>query len=352
MLANALSYLKRITNVNNLKRLSQFTSELVAYGSLYALANYRIHSPTPLDPFENWQFWTEPKPGWLESLIRAYPPESRRKAYLDSMLTQDHASGIETHYDVSNEFYALFLDTKYKFYTCAEFLSDQDTLEEAQARKAEYLRSLLKLDGHEKVLDLGCGWGSMLKYLQDTGHRGELTGFTLSKEQLAYAQQKLGLNVSLTNFITTPFEHAPYDRIFSIGALEHVRPAELKALYQKIYDALVPGGLAVHQFFSFERESYPASGLCLQLFFPGSLLEVHRNHIEAAESAGFRITHDSIHDYKPTIRAWYDRLVANREEAQSLVGLEIYNRYMTFFPIAWLFFQQKEAELHRMVMEK
>ena len=338
--------------MNNLKRLSQFASDLVDHGPLYALVNYRIHLPMPLDPVENWQFWNEQKPSWLESLIRAYPPESRRKAYLDSMLTQDHASGIEAHYDVSNEFYALFLDTKYKFYTCAEFLSDQDTLEEAQTYKAEYLCSLLKLTGHEKILDLGCGWGAMLKYLQDAGHDGELTGFTLSKEQLAYNQQKLGLNVSLTNFITSPFDHAPYDRIFSIGALEHVRPAELKALYQKIYDALIPGGLAVHQFFSFERESYPASAVMLQQFFPGSLLVMHRHHIEAAEGAGFRITHDSIHDYKPTIRAWYDRLVENREEAQALVGLNVYNRYMTFFPVAWLFFQQKEAKLHRIVMEK
>lgn len=338
--------------MNNLKRLVQFASDLVERGLLYAIANYRIHSPLPLDPEENWRFWNEPKPGWLESLMRTYPPESRRRKYLDSMLTQDHSKGIEAHYDVSNEFYALFLDTKYKFYTCAEFLNERDTLEEAQTNKAEYLRSLLKLNGHEKVLDLGCGWGGMLKYLQDTGHRGELTGFTLSKEQLTYDRQKLGLNVSLTNFITAPFEHAPYDRIFSIGALEHVRPSELRGLYQKIYDALVPGGLAVHQFFSFERQSYPASGVMLQLFFPGSLLVMHRNHIEAAESVGFRITHDSIHDYKPTIRAWYDRLVKNSEGSQALVGLEIHNRYMTFFPIAWLFFQQKEAALHRIVMEK
>lgn len=338
--------------MNNLQRLSKFASELVDRGLLYAIANYRIHSPIPLDPLENWQFWNEPKPGWLESFIRAYPPESKRKAYLDSMLLQDHNSGIETHYDVSNEFYALFLDTKYKFYTCAEFLSEQDTLETAQLRKADYLRSLLKLNGREKVLDLGCGWGAMLKYLQDTGHRGELTGFTLSKEQLAYDQQQLGLKVSLSNFITAPFEQAPYDRIFSIGSLEHVRPAELKALYQKMYDALVPKGLAVHQFFSFERESYPASIPLLQLFFPGSLLVMHCHHIEYAESAGFKITHDSIHDYKPTIKAWYDRLAKNREPAQALVGLEIYNRYLTFFAIAWLFFQQKEAALHRIVMEK
>ena len=338
--------------MNHLKRLLQFASELVSYGPLYAIANYRIHSPQPLDPLENWQFWNEPKPGWLESLLRAYPPESKRKAYLDSMLTRDHESGIEAHYDVSNEFYALFLDTKYQFYTCAEFLSDRDTLEEAQEHKAEYLRSLLQLTGDEQVLDLGCGWGAMLKYLQDKGHRGELAGFTLSKEQLTYDRQTLGLNVSLTNFIKAPFKQAPYDRIFSIGALEHVRPAELKALYQKIYDGLGPDGLAVHQFFSFERESYPTSAVLLQLFFPGSLLVTHHHHIESAESAGFKITHDSIHDYKPTIRAWYDRLVENREKAQSVVGLELYNRYMTFFPIAWLFFQQQEATLHRIVMEK
>jgi cyclopropane-fatty-acyl-phospholipid synthase len=241
---------------------------------------------------------------------------------------------------------------KYKFYTCAEFLSDQDTLEEAQTHKAEYLRSLMKLNGHEKILDLGCGWGAMLKYLQDTGHQGQLAGLTLSKEQLAYDRQTLGLDVSLTDFITEPFEQAPYDRIFSIGAIEHVRPAELTALYQKIYDALAPGGLAVHQFFSFERESHPASVVAVQLFFPGSLLVMHRHHIEAAESAGFSITHDSIHDYQPTIRAWYERLAANQERALEIVGLEIYNRYMTFFPIAWLFFQQKEGALHRIVMEK
>ncbi len=108
----------------------------------------------------------------------------------------------------------------------------------------------------------------------------------------------------------------------------------------------------MHQFFSLEREPYPASMVMIQLFFPGSLLVMHRTHLEAAQSAGFRITHDSVHDYKPTIRAWYERLVANQEKALDLVGLEIYNRYMTFFPIAWLFFQQKEAQLHRLAMEK
>lgn len=338
--------------MDSLQRPFRLTSDLRDRGPLYAIANDRIHSPVPLAAVANWNFWNQPRPAWIESFARAYPPEAKRKAYLEKMMAQDHGSGIEAHYDVSNEFYALFLDTKYKFYTAAEFRNDRETLEQAQTNKAEFLHTLLNLNGDETILDLGCGWGAMLKFLQDAGHRGALTGLTLSKEQLVYDRETLGLNVSLTNFITEPFEAAPYDRILSIGSFEHIRPQELRSVYQKTYDALTPEGLAVHQFFSFERESYPASVVMLQLFFPGSLLVQHQQHIEIAEQVGFRITHDSVHDYKPTIKAWYDRLVAHQEEALAIVGLEVYNRYVTFFPIAWLFFEQKEAALHRIVMQK
>jgi cyclopropane-fatty-acyl-phospholipid synthase len=338
--------------MNKLKGITQFASDFSAYGILYAIANARIHAPEPLDPVENWNLWTASKSSLIDFLIRVYPSKARQNAYMNSLWKKDHAAGIEEHYDVSNDFYALFLDSKYKFYTCAEYLSETETLEQAQENKANYLRSLLKLSGNEKILDLGCGWGAMLKFLQDAGHHGELHGYTLSKEQLAYNQQTLGFSVSLTNFVTDPFKDAPYDRIFSIGSFEHIRPHELKSVYQKIYDALTPGGLAVHQFFSYNHEPYAAAVLSGQLFFPGSLLSAHSCHLEAAESVGFKLTHDSIHDYKPTLRAWYDRLVANQAKALELVDLETYNRYLTFFPSSWIFFQNKEADLHRIVMEK
>lgn len=338
--------------MNSVTRVSQFASDLVTRGMLYAIANYRIHSPIPLDPDENWQFWTQPTPAWAEWFARAYPPEPVRKAYLDAMLRRDHSSGIAAHYDISNDFYALFLDTRYRFYSCAEFQRDDESLEDAQENKANYILSLLDLSGTETVLDLGCGWGAMLRFLQQSGHRGALTGFTLSKEQFAYIQAELGFNVFLKNFITDPFEVALCDHILSIGAIEHVRPDELETVYQKIYNALVPGGKTVHQFFSLNREPYPASMVMVQLFFPGSLLTLHSEHLNAAKRVGFTITHDSIHDYKPTLRAWYDRLVSHKDRALELVGLEVYNRYMTFFPISWLFFQQQDADLHRIVMEK
>jgi cyclopropane-fatty-acyl-phospholipid synthase len=330
----------------------QFATDLAARGLLYAIANQRIHDPAPLEPETNWRFWTDDHPPVLEWFAKSYPPQPRRVAYLNQMLDCDHAQGIEAHYDVSNDFYALFLDHKYRFYTCAEFTNDQETLEEAQTNKARHLLALLDLHGTENVLDLGCGWGAMLRFLQDQGHRGKLTGLTLAKEQQLYAHQELGLKVLLTDFISQDFEEAPYDRILSIGSLEHVRPNELEQLYQKIYIALAPGGLAVHQFISLAQQEYPTSMVLMQLFFPGSLIVLHHTHLEAAERVGFKITHDSIHNYQPTLRAWYERLVANKDRALKLVGLEIYNRYLTFFPVCWLFFQQHEADIHRIVMAK
>lgn len=334
-----------------LKEVARFTSDFANCGILYAIAKARINYPAPLDPVENWQFWTTPTSPLIDFLIKAHPSQATQKAYLESMWQNSHADGIEAHYDVSNDFYDLFLDTKYKFYTCAEYYSETETIEQAQENKANYLRSLMRLSGDEKILDLGCGWGAMLKFLRDSGHRGELSGYTLSKEQLAY-NQSLGFNASLTNFITDPFEGAPYDRIYSIGSFEHIRPQELKSVYQKVYDALTPNGLAVHQFFSFECDPKPSEVLLGQIFFPGSILSPHTYHLEVAQSVGFKITHDSIHDYKPTLRAWYDRLVENQEKALQIVDVQTYNRYMTFFPTSWVFFQKKQSDLHRIVMEK
>jgi cyclopropane-fatty-acyl-phospholipid synthase len=338
--------------MRNPKDLLKFASDFVMRGPVYAIAADRMNSPTPLEPAENWDFWAGGAWDSLIPYLTSYPPQAARKAYLDSILKIDHATGIESHYDVSNEFYALFLDRKYKFYSCAEFTSSEDTLEEAQEKKAEHIYSLLNLRGDEKILELGCGWGSMLKFLNDKGHTGDLQGLTLSNDQLNYAKESLGLNVSLTNFVTEPFDGQPYDRIFSIGAFEHIKPNEIEYLYAKMFDALAPGGRAILHFFTLNRDPYPVAMIISQLFFPGSMLVLHHRHTDAAKNAGFLISHDSRHDYRPTLRAWYDRLSERREEALKLVGLKVYNQYMSFFPLSWLFFNQNDATVHRMILEK
>jgi cyclopropane-fatty-acyl-phospholipid synthase len=339
--------------MSGLIRIFRTVLNTLTHGPLYSIAQHSISSKIPLDPVENWTFWTKPRNPITEFVARNYPPDFVRRHILRAMLAQDHSVGIESHYDISNAFYKLFLDKEFMSYSCAYFLSERETLEDAQKNKTRLILDLLNPKAGEKILDLGCGWGGMLKCIYDvTGDRNNLSGYTLSKQQLAYIKSELGFNVSLTNFITVEYEEASYDKIFSIGAMEHVRPNEILRLLRKLYDALKPGGKLVQQFSSLDKEECPASMVLAQLFFPGSSLATHSFHLHAAEQAGFKITHDSVDDYKQTLRAWYENLVNNKEKAIDLVGVAIYNKYLSFFPISWRFFKEEEARLHRLVLEK
>jgi cyclopropane-fatty-acyl-phospholipid synthase len=134
--------------------------------------------------------------------------------------------------------------------------------------------------------------------------------------------------------------------------MEHVRPDEIFPLLRKLHAALKPNGRMVHHFFSLNTGPLPTSMIAGQIVFPGSTLTPHAYHLHAAHEAGFDVVHDSTHDYRPTLKAWFDRLAQNRDQALELVGLETYNRYLVFFPSAWAMFDQKQCTLHRLVMVK
>jgi cyclopropane-fatty-acyl-phospholipid synthase len=268
-------------------------------------------------------------------------------------LSGDHASGIEYHYDVSNEFFKLFLDRDFMFYSCADFEGSHETIEVAQRRKADHLLRLIAPRAGERILDLGCGWGAMLRYIHlATGDKETLFGYTLSKGQARFIKDNFGFNVSVTDFITADYPAESFDKIYSIGAMEHVRPDDILPLLRKLHRALAPGGRLVQQFFSLNTSPIPTSMITAQINFPGSTLSTHAHHLQSAREAGFEITHDSTHDYRPTLKAWFDRLVENRDRALQLVGVETYNRYLVFFPSSWAFFDQEQATVHRLVLEK
>jgi cyclopropane-fatty-acyl-phospholipid synthase len=96
----------------------------------------------------------------------------------------------------------------------------------------------------------------------------------------------------------------------------------------------------------------PAAAVISQIFFPGSINSSFRYHIRACEAAGFRIAHTSVHDYRRTLRAWFDNLVKNRERAIELVGVQTYNRYLMFFAASWRYFDQMTGFVVRMILEK
>ena len=115
----------------------------MTHGMAYAALRFYMSSPTPLDPKFTWQYFTRKQAPFIQSLIDAYPFPFQRPLLMARLLNQSHAKGIEYHYDVSNEFYKLFLDRDFMFYSCADFASGQDSLETAQRRKADHLLSLI-----------------------------------------------------------------------------------------------------------------------------------------------------------------------------------------------------------------
>jgi cyclopropane-fatty-acyl-phospholipid synthase len=121
---------------------------------------------------------------------------------------------------------------------------------------------------------------------------------------------------------------------------------------EKLYRTLKPGGRLVLHFFCLTTDKRPANTLCGLIYFPGHLLSSYRFYLHDFEEVGFYVRRRTIHDYRPTLRAWFDRLVDNKERALELVGIETYNRYVTFFPASWRFFQDCTGMLVRWHLEK
>ncbi|HEX4150483.1 MAG TPA: class I SAM-dependent methyltransferase [Pirellulales bacterium] len=323
------------------------------YGMAYGYLKYLIDSPQPLDPAATWADITRDPLPLVKWVTLSYPPPFAREWLLAHKRREDVRLGIAEHYDVSNAFYELFLDRRYMFYSCADFVQGTETLEEAQAKKADYLLRLIDPHPGEKILELGCGWGSMLRRIHEaTGDKENLHGYTLSREQVTYNDEHNGFRVEFQNFLTADYPTGYYDKIYSIGAWEHVRPQEIGPVLAKIHRALVPGGRFVDHFLCRLVDPLPASAVISQLFFPGAVNSSYRFHRRSFETAGFRITHTSVHDYRPTLRSWFDRLVAQRERALELVGIQTYNRYLVFFASAWRYFDEATGTLFRFVLEK
>ncbi len=334
-------------------RYLRFGYELAVYGVSYAVLNYLIHSPQPLNEPRVWKFITRRDSDAARWIRDAWPPSFLRRLILRGKQFQDAALGIQRHYDVSNDFYRLFLDPKFMFYSCADHLRGDETLIEAQTNKANHLLGLIDPRPGERIAELGCGWASMLRHIeQHTGDRQNLVGFTLSKQQAAHIKEHFGYEVRLENFIDAEYGSETYDKMYSIAAWEAVRPQENPVILKKVYDALKPGGRFVMHFFCRLQRRLPAAAAVAQLFFPGHVPASYPELTSEFERAGFRITHTSCHDYRQTLRQWFEALVAKRDQALRLVDVQTYNRYVVFFPASYKYFDERTGVLFRFVLTK
>ena len=245
------------------------------------------------------------------------------------------SKAIRYHYDVSDEFFALWLDPR-RVYSCAYFKRPDDTLDLAQEQKLDHICRKLMLKPGERLLDIGCGWGAFIMWAAER-YKVRATGITLSENQYEYARKRIrdaGLDhlceVRLLDYRDVP-ETAPYDKISSIGMFEHVGRKNLPVYFAKIFRLLKPGGLVMNHGITLNSVDAQELGSDIGSFideyvFPGGeLTHVSRVIEEMSEQGLESCDVESLRPhYARTLWSWVNRLEANRELALDTVGEKVY----------------------------
>jgi cyclopropane-fatty-acyl-phospholipid synthase len=262
------------------------------------------------------------------------------------------ADAIQYHYDVGTEFYALWLD-KSLTYSCALWDDSDpgDTLETAQIRKIDFHIEQARAKGVGRVLDVGCGWGSVLKRLTERYGVEHAVGLTLSEAQAARVRSfdQPRIDVRLENWSDhSPTE--PYDAIISIGAFEHFARLGLsaakkldgyRAFFSRCHEWLRPGGWMALQTMAYGN-AYPedANQFIATQIFPESDIPRLAEIAEASERL-FEIValRNDRMEYGRTYRVWLDRLKANRAAAIDQIGEEVVRRWEQYFKLMIVSFE-------------
>jgi cyclopropane-fatty-acyl-phospholipid synthase len=238
------------------------------------------------------------------------------------------ARAVRHHYDVSNDFFALFLDSSMT-YSCALFSRGANTLEEAQEAKRELVCQKLELQAGERVLDVGCGWGSFVMHAA-ANHGVRAVGITLSPAQAELARRRVAeaglsdrVEIRLADYRDLAGER--YDAIASIGMVEHVGASQIDLYARQLAGLLDPGGRLLNHGIARLRHGDPEAGLFSERYvFPDAaplhvsrvILALERAGIEPLHVEGLR------QDYADTLSHWIDRLDANLEQAERLADGE------------------------------
>jgi cyclopropane-fatty-acyl-phospholipid synthase len=246
---------------------------------------------------------------------RRHTPERDRRA-------------VRHHYDVSNDFFALFLDESMT-YSCAIFSRGAGTLEEAQVAKNELVCTKLGLNEGDRVLDIGSGWGAFAIHAARE-HGARVTGITLSEPQAAGARERArqaGVE-DLVEFRVQDYRELRgerFDALASIGMVEHVGEEQIDVYARQLASLIEPGGRLLNHGIARLRHSDPDAGPFSERYVFPDADPLHLSRIALAlERAGFQPNHveDFRDDYAETLRHWARRLDENLAEAERIAGPE------------------------------
>ena len=272
-------------------------------------------------------------------------------------------------YDISDDFFALFLDPTMG-YTCAYFERDDMTLEEAQNAKFDLALGKLNLEPGMTLLDIGCGWGGALQRAIEK-YDVNVIGITLSRNQFEYSRDKLAKiptqrNVEVRLQGWEQFEDK-VDRIVTIGAFEAFKMERYAAFFERAYNILPDDGrMLLHTILTYQWQEMPARGITLTMsdirfarfigreIFPGGQLPAQEDIFKFAQGAGFSVEKVQLlpEHYERTLNIWAANLEANREEAVAIQSQEVYDRYMHYLTGCENFFRKGISNVGQFTLAK
>jgi cyclopropane-fatty-acyl-phospholipid synthase len=267
---------------------------------------------------------------------------------------------VSFHYDVSNDFYKLWLDPA-MIYSCAYFKSPDDTLETAQAQKLNYICRKLRLRPGERLLDIGCGWGGLI--IHAARYYGvQAVGITLSEQQLTFAQRRIkdtGLSsrceVHLLDYRDAP-QLGEFDKLVSVGMVEHVGETALPEYFRRAFQLLKPGGLFLNHGIG-RAGNRPKSAertfTDVYVFPDGEMIPIPTT-LRCAEEAGLEVrdVENLREHYFLTLCQWLRRVEASMEQATNLVG-ELKSRiWRLYLAGSAYYFQSGKLDLYQSLLVK
>ncbi len=329
---------------------------------LVALKALRRRKDADLTYAERWQVL---RTLGREALVAVSPPpqEVGAKRLLSGLVAHSRgrdAVAISHHYDVSNRFYEWVLGPTMA-YTCAVYQTEDTSLDDAQAEKFDLVCRKLDLKPGQRLLDVGCGWGGMVRHAAE--HYGvRALGVTLSRQQAEWGQ-KAAAEQGLTDLVEV--RHGDYrdvteggfDAVSSIGLTEHIGTANIPAYAARLAEKLLPGGRLLNHCITRRSVDVPPiarRGFIGRYVFPDGELPSVSEVVRELERAGLEVRHEENlrEHYAKTCLAWCEGLDAHWDEAVAEVGLGTARVWALYLAGSSLGFERGEIQLHQVLAVK